>query len=208
MKPAGPEWDESTWDELIRRSRRGDAEAFGRLLEAYRGRLRTLAERKLRGPVAARVDASDVVQQTFLEAHQCFGQFLGHKEPELVAWLETILRHTVAKTIRDTLLQKRDVRRERPLQAVFPVDPEAEPQLDAGQSTPSYVAKRNEDADRLVRALQALPRDQQEAVKLRHLEGRSLADIARHLGRTEAATAGLIRRGLQALRKRLPRTDH
>jgi RNA polymerase sigma-70 factor (ECF subfamily) len=72
-------------------------------------------------------------------------------------------------------------------------------------------ARRNEGTDRLVRALRvALPADEKVAVRLRHLEGRSLADIARHLGRTEAATAGLIRlirRGLQALRKQLPPAD-
>jgi RNA polymerase sigma-70 factor (ECF subfamily) len=200
--------DDPGCNELIRRSRQGDPEAFGRLLEAYRGRLRSVAERKLRGPVAARVDASDVVQQTFLEAHQCIGQFLGRNEPELVAWLESILRHTVAKTIRDhTLLQKRDVRRERPLQALSPVDSAAPPELDAGHSTPSQGAMRHEDEERLARALEALPADQRVAVNLRHLQGRSLADIARHLGRTEAATAGLIRRGLQALRKQLRQTD-
>jgi RNA polymerase sigma-70 factor (ECF subfamily) len=62
---------------------------------------------------------------------------------------------------------------------------------------------RGEEAERLSRALVALPDDQREAVRLRHLEGWPLADIARHLGRTPAATAGLIKRGMQTLRRLL-----
>ena len=56
--------DAPEWKELIRLARRGDAVAFGRMMEICRARLQTLAKRQLRGRVAVRVDASDVVQQT------------------------------------------------------------------------------------------------------------------------------------------------
>ena len=80
-------------------------------------------------------------------------------------------------------------------------------ELDAGLSSPSQKAMRGEEAQRLSQALTALPADQREAVRLRHLEGWALSDIAAHLGRTPAATAGLIKRGMQALRRRLNRGD-
>jgi RNA polymerase sigma-70 factor (ECF subfamily) len=197
--------DESpTANELLEQARRGDREALGRLLEAERGALRRLAERQLGGPVAVRVDASDMVQQTFLEAHRCFGQFAGRDARELVAWLQGILDHKVAGAIRDhTLLQKRSVRRERSLDDSQGGAAPLKQELDAGHSSPSQKAMRGEEAERLARALTALPDDQREAVRLRHLEGWPLADIARHLGRTPAATAGLIKRGMQALRRRL-----
>jgi RNA polymerase sigma-70 factor (ECF subfamily) len=76
-------------------------------------------------------------------------------------------------------------------------------QLDAGLSSPSEKAIRGEEEHRLAEALTTLPADQREAVRLRHLEGWALADIARSLGRSPAATAGLIKRGMQALRRRL-----
>ena len=66
---------------------------------------------------------------------------------------------------------------------------------------------RGEEAERLSQALTALPDDQREAVRLRHLEGWALADVARHLGRTPAATAGLIKRGMQALRRQMHRGE-
>src|SRR5262245_9211129 len=194
--------------DLLELARQGDREALGRLLEAQRAGLRRLAERQLKGRIAARVDASDITQQTFLEAYRSFPQFAGSDARELVAWLQTILDHKVAGAIRDhTLLQKRNVGRERSLDDSQGAAGPLKQELDAGLSTPSQKAIRGEEAERLAQALTALPDDQREAVRLRHLEGWALSDIAAHLGRTPAATAGLIKRGMQALRRRLNRGD-
>jgi RNA polymerase sigma-70 factor (ECF subfamily) len=190
--------------ELLDRARRGDREALGSLLEAQRAALHRLAERQLGGRVAVRVAASDVIQQTFLEAHRSFEQFAGRGARELAAWLQGILGHKVAGAVRDhALLQKRDVRRDRSLDDSGGGAGPLKQQLDAGLSTPSQKAIRGEEVQRLSEALTLLPDDQREAVRLRHLEGWALADIARHLGRTPSATAGLIKRGMQALRHRL-----
>jgi RNA polymerase sigma-70 factor, ECF subfamily len=194
---------------LLAQARHGDREALGQLLEAQRTALHRLAQRQLEGRIAARVDASDIIQQTFLEAHRSFAQFTGLDAREWGAWLQAILDHKVAGAIRDhALLQKRNVGRERSLDdsqkgGAAPLKQE----LDAGFSTPSQKAIRGEEAQRLTQALTALPDDQREAVRLRHLEGWKLADIARHLGRTPAATAGLIKRGMQALRRQLHSGD-
>jgi RNA polymerase sigma-70 factor (ECF subfamily) len=201
MEPLPPE-------ELLEGARRGDPEALGRLLEAQRAALHRLAERQLEGRIAVRVDASDVIQQTFLEAHRSFGQFAGRDARDLAAWLQAILDHKVAAAIRDhALLQKRNVHRERSLDDSRESTAPLKEGLDAGHSTPSQQAVRGEEAQRLERALAELPDDQREAVRLRHLEGWALADIARHLERSPAATAGLIKRGMQALRVRLRRGD-
>ena len=196
-------------NDLLEQALQGDRDALGRLLEGQRAPLHRLAERQLKGRIAARVDASDVLQQTFLEAHRCFAQFAGQDTRELVAWLHGILDHKVAAAIRDhAMLQKRNVGRERSMDdsragAAAPLKQE----LDAGHSTPSQKAVRGEEAERLSQALTTLPEDQREAVRLRHLEGWALTDIARHLGRSPAATAGLIKRGMQALRRRMNNSD-
>ena len=200
--------DSLTANELLGQALQGDRKALGRLLEAQRAALHRQAERQLEGPVAVRVDASDVIQQTFLEAYRSFPQFAGQDARELAAWLQSILDHKVAAAIRDhTLLQKRNVGRERSLDDSRAGAGPLKQELDAGHSTPSQKAIRGEEAERLSRALTALPADQREAVRLRHLEGWALADIARQLGRTPAATAGLIKRGMQALRRRMHRGD-
>src|SRR5262245_17524826 len=202
MKEATPPND------LLGQALQGDQESLGRLLEAQRADLHRLAERQLKGRIAARVDASDVLQQTFLEAHRCFPQFAGHDARELIAWLHTILDHKVAAAIRDhALLQKRNLSRERSMDDSQGGGTPLKQELDAGHSSPSQKAMRGEDEERLSQALATLPEDQQQAVRLRHLEGWALADIARHLGRTPLATAGLIKRGMQALRRRMHRGD-
>jgi RNA polymerase sigma-70 factor (ECF subfamily) len=193
---------------LLDQARRGDRDALGRLLEAERRALHGLAQRRLGRRVAVRVDASDIIQQTFLEAHRSFPQFAGHDVREWVAWLQGILDHKVAGAIRDhALLQKRSVRRDRSLDDSQGGAGPLKQELDGGHSTPSQRAIRGEQEQLLTEALTVLPDDQREAVRLRHLEGWALADIARHLGRTPAATAGLIKRGMQTLRRRLHRGD-
>jgi RNA polymerase sigma-70 factor (ECF subfamily) len=200
--------DTPTPNQLLEQALQGDQGALGRLLEAQRKELHRQAEGQLEGRIAARIDASDVIQQTFLEAYRSFAQFAGRDARELIAWLRTILDHKVALAIRDhTLLQKRNVGRERSMDdsggGLTPLKNE----LDAGLSTPSQNAIRGEDAERLSQALTALPDDQREAVRLRHLEGWAVADIAARLGRTPTATAGLIKRGMHALRRQLHRGD-
>ena len=193
---------------LLEQARQGDREALGRLLEAQRAALRRLAKRQLDGRIAVRVDASDIIQQTFLEAHRSFEQFAGQETRELIAWLERILDHKVAGAIRDhTLLQKRDVHRDRSMDDSHGGGATLKQKLAAGYSSPSQKAIRQEETQLLARALRVLPDDQREAVRLRHLEGWALTDIARHLGRTPGATAGLIKRGMHALRRQLHRRD-
>jgi RNA polymerase sigma-70 factor (ECF subfamily) len=72
--------------------------------------------------------------------------------------------------------------------------------LAAEQSSPSQRAERNEQLLRLAAALEALTEAQREAVTLHHLHHCTLEDVGRHLERSPAAVAGLIRRGLKQLR--------
>jgi RNA polymerase sigma-70 factor (ECF subfamily) len=189
---------------LLNQALQGDAEALGRLLEAQRAGLHRMAKRQLEGRIAVRVDASDILQQTFLEAYRGFPQFVGQEMQELHAWLHSILDHKIAGAIRDhTLLQKRDIGRERSIDDTHGGGAPLKEDLGADHSTPSQKAMRGEDANRLEQALATLPDDQREAVRLRHLEGWALADIAVRLGRSTAATAGLIKRGMKALRRQL-----
>ena len=190
--------------DLIGRARRGDEAALGRLLEENRAALLAEAERQLRRRLAARVDSADIIQQTFLEAHRGFERFEGHSEIQFTSWLRTILNRNIAGQLRDhTRVAKRDLRRERSLDDNRGGGEPLRRKIVAGQSTPSQRAMRAEDFARLAVALGTLTKDQREAVRLRHLEGWPLARIAERLGRTPAAAAGLIKRGVQALRERI-----
>src|SRR5947209_9435206 len=155
---------------------------------------------RLRG----KLDPSDVVQQTLLEAYQGLDQFRGRTEAEQAAWLRQILARNLANAARDLGRAKRDVARERSLEAALDESSaRLAAWLAAEQSSPSQRAERAEDAVRLARALAQLSEGQREVLVLRHCQGWPLADISRHTGRTPAAVAGLLHRGLTQLRELL-----
>ena|SRR5688572_27087016 len=181
--------------DLLSRARAGDAEAAGLLLEKYRPYLRLIAQRHLDQNLAARLDASDLVQQTCLSVLGRLPQFDGRDEAQFIAWLRTIHEHNIADAIRDHLRSaKRAAGREVSLDAE-----QLAAQLRA--SSPSQRVLVGESAARLAAALAELPDDQREAVRLRYLEGRSLAEIAGRTSRSVVAAAGLVKRGLIQLRK-------
>jgi RNA polymerase sigma-70 factor (ECF subfamily) len=173
-------------------------------LERYREYLRLLARLQLGTRLQRHLDSSDLVQQTLLEAHQQVAQLRGRDEAAVAAWLRQALAHNLADAARALHRDKRDVTRERSLEmAVEESSARLEAWLAADQSSPSERAQRREQGVRLARALAALPDAQREAVVLRHLEDWPLADIAAHLGRTQAAVVGLLQRGLKGLRELL-----
>ena len=154
--------------------------------------------------VRAKVDASDVVQQTLLEAHRDCDQFRGRAPGEQAAWLRQILARNMANVVRDLRRDKRDVVREQGLRAALDESASRlEAWLAAEQSSPSQQVERQERAVRLADALAALPENQREAVVLRHWHDCPLAEIAERLGCTTAAVTGLLHRGLRNLRKQL-----
>jgi RNA polymerase sigma-70 factor, ECF subfamily len=170
-------------------------------LDGYRDYLLLLARTRLDPRLRGRLDPSDIVQQTLLEAHRDAEQFRGRSDAERAGWLRQMLARNLANAARDHTRDRRDVSRERSLQASLDESSaRLEAFLAAEQSSPSQRADREEQLRRLAKALGALPDGQREAVELRHLQGWHLADIAKHLGRTPAAVAGLLHRGLAQLR--------
>jgi RNA polymerase sigma-70 factor (ECF subfamily) len=181
--------------DLLARARAGDGEAAGVLLEKYRPYLRILAERQLDQNLAARLDASDLVQQTCLSVLGRLPQFDGQDEAQFIAWLRTVHENNIRDAVREHLqTAKRAAGRE-----VSVVADELTAQLRA--SSPSQRVLVGESAAELAAALLELPPDQREAVRLRYLEGRSLAEIAERMERSVVAAAGLVKRGLIQLRK-------
>jgi RNA polymerase sigma-70 factor (ECF subfamily) len=177
-------------------------------LSACREQLYHIARQALDPKFAGKVDLSGVVQQTFLEAVVDWPQFRGETEAEVLAWLRRILAHNLTDEIRRLGAQTRDVVREQSLDAALDgSSARLEGCLAADQSTPSQQAQRAEQADRLRQALAQLPEDQRRAVELHHLHGHSLAETADQMGRTKAAVASLIFRGLDHLRQHLGAGD-
>jgi RNA polymerase sigma-70 factor (ECF subfamily) len=173
-------------------------------LERYRDYLRLLAGLQLDPRLRGRIDASDVVQQTFLQAHQALAGFRGTTDGELAAWLRQILARNLAHALRDHGRDRRDIGRERSLEAALEASSiRLECWLAVEQSSPSQQANRNEQLLRLARVLAGLPEAQREAIVLHYWQGRTTVQIGEHLQRTPAAVAGLLKRGLKELRRQM-----
>ncbi|MFN0055578.1 MAG: sigma-70 family RNA polymerase sigma factor [Planctomycetales bacterium] len=174
--------------------------------ERYRSYLLVLARLQLDRRWHARIDPSDLVQQTLLDAHARWHQ-LGTENAELAAWLRKALANNLADALRTMRRAKRDVTREVSLEGALDDSSAQLGQWVAKeQSSPSQQAARTEDLLRLTDALTRLPELQREAIIRHHLQGWSLRDTARELVRSDTATAGLLHRGLKRLRE-LMRND-
>jgi RNA polymerase sigma-70 factor (ECF subfamily) len=172
-----------------------------RPLEEFRSYLLLLARMQLGPGSPNRIDPSDIVQVTLLEAHAKMNQFQGDNSA-LVAWLRQALANNLRDAWRALRRERRDIRREQSLEeAVTQASARLEAMLAGLESSPSRHAVRNEELLRLADALVELPEVQRQAIVLHHLQGCSLAETARHLDRTDAAVAGLLHRGLKKLRE-------
>jgi RNA polymerase sigma-70 factor (ECF subfamily) len=170
--------------------------------DRYRSYLRLLARSQLDDRLRSKLDASDIVQQTLLQAHRGLADFRGTTDAEMAAWLRQILAHNLAHAVRDFGRDKRDIGRERSLQAAVDASSaRLESWLAAEQSSPSQRAQRNEQVLRLCDALEQLPGSQRDAVRLHYWEGCTLVEIGARLDKTPAAVAGLLKRGMRKLRE-------
>ena len=173
-------------------------------LEPFRDRLRLLARAELDVHLQGKIDPSDVVQQTLLEAYQARDQFRGKSEAELVGWLQRILAHNLADVVRRYNTAARDVVLEHSLEASLA---ESASRLDVWladeRSSPTQKVLRQEQLGRLYEALMKLPEDQRIAVEGKHLHGLGVEQISQQMGKTEAAISGLLRRGMRGLRELL-----
>ena len=188
---------------LLLQAKAGDESALGRLLESYSNYLTLLSRVQIGRRIQGKVDAGDVVQETFLEVHRQFGHFRGTTEAEFIAWLRRILAGQLALTLRRYLGTKgRDVNLERELGAQLDQSSQA---MDGGfvaaTSTPSQHVSRREQAVLLADALDKLPPDYREVIILRHLESLPFSEVAGRMGRSEDSVQKLWVRALASLRR-------
>ena len=187
-------------DTLIARARAGDASALGQLLEAYRNYLRLVARSLIGDALRLCLDPSDLIQETFLEAHRDFPRFAGSGEPELVVWLRRILVRNLADQARYHRAARRDDRQHESLEAMLErTGRDAHLALTAHSSSPSAQAARREHAVLLANALADLPADYREVIMLRNFDHLVFDEVAARMGRSAGAVRMLWVRALERL---------
>jgi RNA polymerase sigma-70 factor (ECF subfamily) len=187
---------------MLQRARGGDEAAIGTLLKGYARYLTLIAQIQIGKRLQAKVDADDVVQDVFLEAHRQFVNFRGTTEGELTAWLRRILAGQIAGVFRRYLgTRGRDAQLERDLQIQLD---ESSRMLDrglvGGGNSPSQSVSRREQAVLLAEALDRLPADYRAVIVHRHIEQLSFAEVAQRMERSEDSVQKLWMRALKSLR--------
>ena len=194
--------------ELLANLRGGDAAARARVLARYQAWLHVLAAAQIGGRYRGKFDASDIVQQTLLEACRDLPQFRGGTEAELLAWLRQVLAHVLGHEFRRYAgTQQRDVAREVSLeQSLAQSSQRLGDMLAASDSSPSQQAVRHEQEVMLAEVLARLPDDYREVLILRNLEGLSHEEVAQRMGRGVGAVRMLWVRALARVRKEASKT--
>ncbi|MEZ6095896.1 MAG: sigma-70 family RNA polymerase sigma factor [Pirellulaceae bacterium] len=194
-------------NELIERAKTGDTQALGQLLAAQSRSLTLLARLEIGRHLQGKLDAADVVQETFMEATKSIGAFEGSSLPQFQAWLRTILAHTLAGTFRRFLgTQARDPRLEQ--QLVRELDQSAMSLggiLAAPGNTPSEDVSQKEQQARVLEAIANLPEQYEAVLVMRHMENLSFREISERMGRTVDSVEKLWIRGVTRLRKEFTR---
>jgi RNA polymerase sigma-70 factor (ECF subfamily) len=188
--------------ELLDQARRGDRAAAERLLAGHREPVRRMIDLRLDPAIAARLDASDVVQEVLLEASRRLDDYLRDPAMPFPLWLRHIARdHIIDAHRRHRQAQRRGVDREKPLVPAAFADRsslELAAQFLDQELTPASAAIQQEMQRRLHAAISELGEDDREVVLMRHFEQMSNQEVAAVLGLSEAAAS---MRHLRALRK-------
>lgn len=189
--------------ETIQLARNGDERCLGELLSTYERYLKLLAEVQLGRGLRCKVDASDIVQETFLEAYRGISRFEGNTGEQLIGWLKAILATRLANTMRHYLgTQARDIRlEERICQSLDQSSLSLGGILADPHSSPSEQVVGKEQAQLVAEALLRLPHDYRQAIVMRHLEGLTFPEIAASMNRSVDSVEKLWLRGMAKLKQ-------
>ncbi len=188
---------------LLAKARQGDERGRDDLFNACRDYLNFLARSQVQQKLQSKIDASDIVQVTLLEAYRDFDNFQGNSQGEWLAWLRRILARNATDYVRCYKgTAKRDARREvairHPSDATDVIGA-AEPA--AADATPSQQVIRRDQELRLTAALSELSEDHRQVILLRNIERLPFDEVAAKMDRSRPAAQMLWMRAIQALQK-------
>ena len=175
--------------QLFSAARAGDDSALWRLTERFRPYLKALVRRELGPELGAKIDDSDVVQQSMIRAANRFSDFDGNNLNGWQAWLVAITRNEARNAVRFWHTQRRDAFREQ-------TNGYHDPPEDL---TPSGVAMQREHAAKLLALVSQLPEGQRQYIVLRFFDNLSHREIADQLNISVANSRQRVKKALLKL---------
>ncbi len=196
--------------DLVVKACDGDSTAMAELFDHFRSRLRRMVEVRIDPRLNGRVDASDVLQETFLDVVQGAKDYAKHEDFPFFLWLRLMTGRRLMNTHRQHLgAQKRNAAMEvkRARSAPDATSMSIANFLVGNMTSASRVIQREESRARLEAALEEMDPIDREVITLRHLEELSNNEIAQELGLSKAAASNRYVRALTRLKKILGDTS-
>jgi RNA polymerase sigma-70 factor (ECF subfamily) len=194
-------------ERLLDEARHGSDAAIGSLFESARAYLLFLANKELPRGLQAKFGASDLVQETAIEAHRDFARFAGSTPEEFYAWLRSILQNNLRDAVRRyEAAQKRDVGKETRLVSQADQGGDARRMISGPEDRsrpPDGSIIRREDAAKIEAVLARLPDDYRIVLRMRYWDGLTFPQIGDRFGRSAEAARKLWYRAVQKLQDEL-----
>ena len=189
---------------LVARLKGGDEEALAELFSLYRERLKRMVEFRMDRRLRGRLDASDVLQDAYIDALQRVRHYVDKPEMSFFVWLRQVTMQRLIDVYRFHLEAKtRDAKQEAvirhgDLSAVTSASMAA--QLVGSLTSPSQRVMRAELIGQVEEALDGMDAIDREVLALRHFEELTNNEIAEVLGITKAGASNRYVRALSRLR--------
>jgi len=190
-------------NDLIRRARQGDDQCRQQLFDIGRRYMGIVARAQVESWLRVKVDASDLVQETLLEAFRDFDRFAGTSEKEWIGWLRRILNHNAADFVRRFRGTAKRRGREIPFRQGSETNVWAAAEPAAADATPSQQVLQADTELGVAAALEQLPDDYREVIMLRNLQRLPFADVAQRMNRSRPAVQMLWMRAIRRLQEDL-----
>ena len=190
--------------DLLRHAQTGNEDALNEVLIKHRDRLKRMISVRMNQKLQSRIDASDVIQDTFIEASRALNAYLENPKMPVFIWLRHLAGEKLIQAHRLHLgAQKRAAGRE---QRIFGGAPQATSQSIAIQlagnvTSPSQAAEKKEANDQLMEALESMDEIDREILTLRHFEHLSSRETAEIVGMNHEAVRKRYIRALDKMQK-------
>lgn len=204
-KPDGPNREGGSRPGIASRIRSGDQSALAAEFSRHRPRLRKLLSYRMDPRLVGRVDPSDVIQETYLEASRRMADCPSSGTVSSYVWIRSLVIQQLYGHYRRHLgTKKRDAGREIRFAHPLFSNPDSVTlagELVGNRTSPSLVVSRNEGLGYLSEALERLEPLDREVLCLRHIEQLSNAEVAFALDLAPSAASNRYIRALRRLRE-------
>jgi RNA polymerase sigma-70 factor (ECF subfamily) len=186
---------------LVALAKEGDKSALNQLYSIYTERVHWMVRFRMGKELRSKLESMDMVQDTLIHALNDLDDFTYKNEGDFIRWLSTIAENVIRGNLKKLHTNKRDIRREVPLNSYGPNVSSrlVENPSPIAATTPSVIMSKKEDLCNLEKAIDQLKPKYREVIVLAKIDGLSYKDIGKRLGKSEDAVGMLLSRAMLAL---------